>query len=49
LNGVGSSLFGSLMSSLADGGRQIVYSVAGGREYALDLLPFYRNQYALMG
>jgi NADPH:quinone reductase len=49
LNGVGSSIFGSLAGSLAVGGRQVVYSVAGGREFTLDLLSFYQKQFALFG
>jgi NADPH:quinone reductase len=38
LNGVGSPVLGSLLASLAVGGRQVVYSAAGGREFALDIL-----------
>ncbi len=49
LNGVGSSIFGSLLEALAVGGRQVVYSAAGGREFTLDLLSFYRNQFSLAG
>jgi NADPH2:quinone reductase len=49
LNGVGSSIFGSLLAALAVGGRQVVYSAAGGREFSLDILSFYRNQYSLLG
>ncbi len=49
LNGVGSPIFGSLLASLAVGGRQVVYSAAGGREFPLDILSFYKNQSVLMG
>lgn len=49
LNGVGSSIFASLLESLAVGGRQVLYSAVGGREFTLDILPFYRNQFALFG
>ena len=49
LNGVGSSIFGELLGALAPGGRQVVYSVAGGREFQLDILSFYRHQFALFG
>ena len=49
LNGVGSSVFQPLLSALAAGGRQVVYSVAGGREVTLDLLAFYQHQYTISG
>lgn len=49
LNGVGGSVFQPLLGALAAGGRQVVYSVAGGREITLDLLPFYQHQYTLSG
>src|SRR5262249_5741311 len=49
LNGVGGSIFGSLVAALAVGGRQVVYSAAGGREFTLDILAFYRNQLVLGG
>jgi NADPH:quinone reductase len=49
LNGVGSSVFGSLQSSLAVGGRQVVYSTAGGQEFPLDLKAFYKQQAVLLG
>ncbi len=49
LNGVGSSIFGALLGALALGGRQVVYSTAGGRESALDLFSFYRHQLRLLG
>ena len=49
LNGAGGSILGSLLAALRVGGRQIVYSVAGGREFSLDILSFYRNQYRLLG
>jgi NADPH2:quinone reductase len=49
LNGVGSPIFGSLLASLSVGGRQVVYSAAGGREFTLDILAFYKNQSVLMG
>ena len=49
LNGVGSPIFGCLLASLAVGGRQVVYSAAGGREFNLDILSFYKNQSVLLG
>jgi NADPH:quinone reductase-like Zn-dependent oxidoreductase len=49
LNGVGASVFGPVINALADGGRQVVYSVAGGREASLDLLGLYRRRLALLG
>jgi len=49
LNGVGSSIFASLLGALRVGGRQVVYSVAAGREFSLDGLTFYRNHLALFG
>jgi NADPH:quinone reductase len=49
LNGVGSSIFGPILGALAVGGRQVVYSAAGGREFNLDILPFYRNEFSLFG
>jgi NADPH:quinone reductase-like Zn-dependent oxidoreductase len=49
LNGVGSSIFGTLIGALARDGRQVVYSAAGGREASLDVLSFYRNGLALIG
>lgn len=49
LNGVGSPIFGSLLAALTGGGRQVVYSAAGGREYTLDLFSFYRKQARLFG
>jgi NADPH2:quinone reductase len=49
LNGVGASIFEALLGALAVSGRQVLYSVAGGREYKLDLLTFYRKQSALLG
>ena len=33
LNGVGSSIMGTLLNCLAFGGRQVVYSTAGGRKH----------------
>jgi NADPH:quinone reductase len=49
LNGVGSSIFHTLLGALAAGGRQVVYSVAGGRDVTLDLLLFYQHQYTISG
>lgn len=49
LNGVGASIFGSIQASLAIGGRHVVYSAAGGREFSLDILSFYRNEFSLFG
>jgi NADPH2:quinone reductase len=49
LNGVGGSIFAHLLQALAVGGRQVVYSAAGGQESALNILSFYKNQFALFG
>jgi NADPH:quinone reductase len=49
LNGVGSSIFGSLLSALKAGGRVVVYSAAGGREFPLDIISFYKNQFIFYG
>jgi NADPH:quinone reductase len=49
LNGVGGSIFGALLGALAPNGRQVVYSAAGGREFPLDILAFYRKQFRLFG
>jgi len=49
LNGVGASVFAALLGALATGGRMVVYSAAGGREFPLDILSFYRNQNVLLG
>jgi NADPH:quinone reductase len=49
LNGVGGAVFGPIMSSLAVGGRHVLYSAAGGREFPLDILQFYRNEFTLLG
>lgn len=49
LNGVGASIFGALAEALAAGGRQVIFSAAGGRETALDLWSFYKNQFVLYG
>lgn len=49
LNGVGSSIFSEMLGALAVGGRQVVYSAAGGRESTLDILSFYKHQFVLLG
>lgn len=49
LNGVGASIFGAILESLRAGGRQVVYSAAGGKEFSLDLLSLYRKQVAILG
>jgi NADPH:quinone reductase-like Zn-dependent oxidoreductase len=49
LNGVGSTLVQGLLDSLKNGGRQVVYSIAGGREAPVDLLSFYRRRLSLIG
>lgn len=49
LNGIGSSIFGETLGALAVGGRQVIYSAAGGRESTLDILSFYKHQFALFG
>jgi NADPH:quinone reductase len=49
LNGVGGSIFASLQGSLGSGGRQVVYSAAGGKEATVDLFSFYKHQFVLFG
>lgn len=49
LNGVGASIFGSILAALAVGGRQVVYSVLGGREFTLDLMLLYRSEFRIFG
>lgn len=49
LNGTGASIFQSLQKALGLGGRQVVYSAAGGKEATVDLLSFYKHQSALLG
>lgn len=49
LNGVGGSVFGALLTSLARYGRMVVYSAADGKQFPLDLLSFYRSQISLFG
>jgi NADPH:quinone reductase-like Zn-dependent oxidoreductase len=49
VNGVGGAVFGALLGALRIGGRQVVYSAAGGRESTLDILSFYRNRFVLLG
>jgi len=49
LNGVGNTIFQSLVNSLSVGGRQVIYSAAGGRVFPLDLLSFYHQQLSLFG
>ena len=49
LNGVGGSIFASVVAALSVGGRHVVYSATGGREFTLDILSFYRNQLSLFG
>jgi NADPH:quinone reductase-like Zn-dependent oxidoreductase len=49
LNGVGASIFRSIMEALGPRGRQVVYSAVGGREFALDIIPFYRKNQTLFG
>ena len=49
LNGVGSSIFGSISAALAARGRHVLYSAAGGREATLDILSLYKHQWVLVG
>lgn len=49
LNGVGGSIFAALQGSLRSGGRQVVYSAAGGKEATVDLFSFYKHQFVLFG
>jgi NADPH:quinone reductase len=49
LNGVGASICGVLFDSLAPGGRQVLYSAAGGGEFPLDISSFYHHRFALFG
>jgi NADPH:quinone reductase len=49
LNGVGGVIFQPLLDALADGGRMLIYSSAGGREVPLDLFTLYRRRLTLTG
>ena len=49
LNGVGASIMDAILGSLATGGRQVVYSVIGGKEFKLDLFMLYRSEWKLFG
>lgn len=49
VNGVGGSLFQSMLDALADSGRMVVFSAIGGREVPLDILSFYRRNLTLHG
>jgi NADPH2:quinone reductase len=49
LNGVGAVIFQSLLEALADGGRMVNYSAAGGREVTLDLFNLYRRRLIVTG
>jgi len=49
LNGMGASIMGAILGSLAIGGRQVVYSAIGGKEFNLDLFAFYRSGWKLFG
>jgi NADPH:quinone reductase len=50
LNGVGASVFPSMLASLAERGRMAVYSVTfGGREVKVDLFALYRKRQEIIG
>ena len=49
LNGVGASIMAPILASLAKGGRVVVYSAAGGKDFSLDLFDFYRKRLKLFG
>ena len=49
LNGVGGAISPAIMKALGVGGRQVLYSAAGGRELQLDAMEFYRNRLSLLG
>lgn len=50
LNGIGASVFGAFLNSLAGAGRMVIYSAAfGGHEASFDLLSFYRKGQQLFG
>lgn len=49
LNGVGATIFQSTIDALAEGGRMVVYSAAGGREARLDLFVLYRRRLSITG
>jgi NADPH:quinone reductase len=49
LNGIGSGVFASMLGALGVGGRQVVYSVAGGKDATVDLLTFYKHAFSLFG
>jgi NADPH2:quinone reductase len=49
LNGVGGVIYRPILDALADGGRMVIYSAAGGREVALDLFELYRRRWQFAG
>jgi NADPH:quinone reductase-like Zn-dependent oxidoreductase len=49
LNGVGGVIHRPILDALADGGRMVVYSAAGGREVPLDLFELYRRRWQFAG
>jgi NADPH2:quinone reductase len=50
LNGIGASVGGAIVASLAAGGRMAVYGAAlGGREIQLDLFSLYRKRLEIVG
>jgi NADPH:quinone reductase-like Zn-dependent oxidoreductase len=49
LNGVGAPIFPSLLASLADEGRMVVYGSGGGAGVQLDLTSLYRRSLRLIG
>ena len=49
LNGVGAVIHRPILDALADGGRMVVYSAAGGREVPLDLFELYRRRWQFAG
>lgn len=49
LNGVGGNIFGMLLEAMAVGGRVVVYSAVGGKEFKLDVMDFYRKAFSFFG
>jgi NADPH:quinone reductase-like Zn-dependent oxidoreductase len=48
-NVVGAAIFQQLVDALAEGGRMVLISAAGGREVTLDLMDLYRRELRLIG
>lgn len=49
LNAVGAPVYPALVDALAEDGRMVVFSAAGGKEVTLDLFTFYRKRLTFYG